>query len=334
MEGQLPFDAQLALCRCADECGIDSMLMAIGFTRPDPTLLSVCLARKTRRVNFMIACRPGLISPGAFIQQTNTLSLLTNGRVAINFVGGHTPREFQYYADWLPREERYERLDEFVTVYRAHLAAQGGEVNFDGRFYQVKNGRLPTPFHMNGASRPEIYLGGNSEQSAALAIRHADCLWRFAEPPESLAPVVSEVTRTGTEVGVLVSLVVRSTREEAVQSAYQMLGQLGAQSRETQRRFEQNTDSVAFQSTFALARNSVGDWASDYLWTGAVPYLGAPAIALVGSSDEIAQALMDYKAIGISQFLFTGWPDLEEMTWFGREVLPRVRAMETIGTFS
>ena len=69
---------------------------------------------------------------------------------------------------------------------------------------------------MNGVRRPEIYLGGNSEESAALAIRHADCLWRFAEPPESLAPAIAPVIQTGTEVGLLVSLVVRPTRSEAI----------------------------------------------------------------------------------------------------------------------
>jgi alkanesulfonate monooxygenase len=37
---------------------------------------------------------------------------------------------------------------------------------------------------------------------------------------------------------------------------------------------------------------------------------------------------MEYRSIGISQFLFMGWPDLEEMTFFGKEILPRVRQKE------
>jgi len=64
------------------------------------------------------------------------------------------------------------------------------------------------------------------------------------------------------------------------------------------------------------------------LWTGAVAYLGAPAIALVGSFDDIAAALMAYKKVGISQFLFMGWPEIDELTLFGHEVLPRLRALE------
>jgi alkanesulfonate monooxygenase len=329
LSGRLPFQAQLELCQCADAHGIDSLLMAIGFTRPDPILLSTCLGLKTQRVKFMVACRPGLISPAAFVQQINTLSLLVDGRVHVNLVGGHTPSELQYYGDWLPREERYARLDEFLIACRTFWEADGQEVNFAGRYYQIAGGRPPTPFSMNGVRRPEIYLGGNSAESAALAVRHADCLWRFAERPESLAAKIVPVIQVGTEVGLLVSLVARPTRGEAVRAAYNLIEQFGEKARDAQRNFERHTDAAAFESTYALARECHTDWATDTLWTGAVPVLGAPAIALVGSAEEIASVLIEYKEIGVTQFLFTGWPDLDEMTFFGREVLPRVRERET-----
>ncbi len=328
LSGHLSFAAQLELSLCADANGIDSLLMAIGFTRPDPILLSTCLGQKTERVKFMVACRPGLITPAAFVLQINTLSLLVDGRVHINLVGGHTPRELQYYGDWLPREERYARMDEFLTVCRAFWDAEGAEVNFAGQYYQVKGGRLPTPFSLNGRRRPEIYVGGNSEQSAALAARHADCLWRFAEPPERLAPVIAPPLRAGTEVGLLVSLIVRPTRAEAVQAAHDLVARFDETARETQRKFERESDAAAFASTCALARECAMDWATPTLWTGAIGVLGAPAIALVGSSEEIAAALLEYKAIGVTQFLFTGWPDADEMAFFGREVAPLVRRRE------
>jgi alkanesulfonate monooxygenase len=51
-------------------------------------------------------------------------------------------------------------------------------------------------------------------------------------------------------------------------------------------------------------------------------------MAIVGSPDEVADALFDFRAAGITQFLFMGWPDMEEMSNFHAEVLPRVRARE------
>jgi alkanesulfonate monooxygenase len=48
----------------------------------------------------------------------------------------------------------------------------------------------------------------------------------------------------------------------------------------------------------------------------------------VGSPVDLATALLEYNRIGISQFLFSGWPDAEEVDRFGKDVLPLVRALE------
>jgi alkanesulfonate monooxygenase len=55
---------------------------------------------------------------------------------------------------------------------------------------------------------------------------------------------------------------------------------------------------------------------------------GPTAIALVGSTEEVASALLEYKSIGVSQFIFAGWPKLEAMLYFGRAVLPLIREKE------
>jgi len=49
---------------------------------------------------------------------------------------------------------------------------------------------------------------------------------------------------------------------------------------------------------------------------------------IVGSPEEVTNALFEFRAAGITQFLFMGWPDMEEMTNFHRDVLPRVRERE------
>ena len=37
---------------------------------------------------------------------------------------------------------------------------------------------------------------------------------------------------------------------------------------------------------------------------------------------------MEYRGLGVSQFILSGWPNTEAVTYFGREILPRVRARE------
>src|ERR1700740_269116 len=89
MKGLLSLQTQIEFCQAAEQSGIDSLLMAVGFTRPDPMVLSTALGMETEKIKFMTACRPGVISPTAFVQQINTVSALNNGRVHINIVTGH-----------------------------------------------------------------------------------------------------------------------------------------------------------------------------------------------------------------------------------------------------
>jgi len=47
-------------------------------------------------------------------------------------------------------------------------------------------------------------------------------------------------------------------------------------------------------------------------------------LPLVGTPADIADAFMEYRDAGVSQFILSGWPKLAEMVRFGREVLPLV----------
>jgi len=318
-------DAHLEFCRVAEDCNIESLLTAIGFHRPDPIALAAALGVLTTRIKFMVACRSGLFSPTAFVQQVNTVSALTHGRICLNIVGGHTPAEQRYYGDFLSHDERYDRTDEFLTICRSFWSG-APEVNFEGKYFRVERGRLNTPFTVGQG--PEIYVGGASPKAVELAVKHAGCFWTLPAGPDELFPRIAQVLRAGVEVGLLVSLIARPSRSEAVTTARSMLEQLGTSSRKTHQEFSQRSDSVAFGSTLAMAELKP-EWLTKCLWSGAVPYLGAPSIALVGSFEEIADALCEYKQAGITQFLFMGWPDVEEMRCFSRGVLPLVRARES-----
>ena len=65
---------------------------------------------------------------------------------------------------------------------------------------------------------------------------------------------------------------------------------------------------MAFTSTYKLAKTD--DWPAPYLWTGAVPYMGAPSVAIVGSAEEVTDALFAYRDAGADEvvLLVTGLP--------------------------
>jgi alkanesulfonate monooxygenase len=120
--------------------------------------------------------------------------------------------------------------------------------------------------------------------------------------------------------------VCRPTREEALAAARALLPdeEIGRQ----ERAILSKGDSHIYKQALAAA-DEVG-WLSRHLWAGLVPFYGSSAMTLVGTPEELAEVFMEYKRIGVTQFIIAGWPKLDEMLIFGREVMPLVRRAEGV----
>jgi alkanesulfonate monooxygenase len=326
VETSLPnLPAQIEFCRRAEESGIDSLLTDFGFSKPDSIVLTAALGMATEKIKFIVAYRSGLLGPTIFVQQLNTLSALIKGRFSLNIVAGHSPEEQRYYGDFLSHDERYARTEEFLSICHA-LWKRNGNVTFTGKYYQVENARLNIPFISSDRTFPEIFIGGSSPPAEKLAINQGTCWMRIADAPARVREAIQPALAAGIEVGMRMAIVARPSREEAVRAAYLLLESLNVKSSDTQGEYEfvKKSDSTSIKATYGLET----EWLTPYLWTGAVRHIGAPAIALVGSPEEIAAAIMEYRAVGITQFIFSGWPKLDEMIYFGQEILPLIRKKE------
>jgi len=320
-------DAQIAFCRQAEESGIHGLLTDFGASKPDSILLAAALGLATSRIEFIIAYRSGLIVPTSFVQQLNTLSAMINGRLSLNIVAGHSPEEQAFYGDFLPRERRYERTAEFLEVCRA-LWEKNGPVTYRGQYYQTENSRLNTPFIASQRTFPEIFIAGGSDEAREVAIRCGTLWMRMGDTPENLRDGNQRVLAAGKEVGLRMAIIARPTRDEALHAARELVGELDPSLQESQREqeFIKKSDSVSIKATYQRAAEE--EWPAPYLWRGAVRTHGPATVCLVGSPEEIACAFMEYKKVGVSQFILSGWPKLEEMVYFGRHVLPLVRKKE------
>jgi alkanesulfonate monooxygenase len=144
------------------------------------------------------------------------------------------------------------------------------------------------------------------------------------DTPEKLRPLVASTREQGVEVCLRLCVVCRPTRDEALEAAQALLPDedIGRQERGILTR----SDSQTLKQALAAA-DDVG-WLNRSLWAGLVPYYGSSSITLLGSPQELADAFLEYKDIGVTQFIIAGWPKLDEMIIFGRDVLPLVRKAE------
>jgi len=318
MEGWIHFSQQ------AEKAGIESVLISFSRYEPDPIMVSCALGRATTKLKFIAAYRSGLIQPTTLVQQVNTLSALIQGRVALNIVAGSSMAEQRGFGDYLSHDDRYARAEEFLAVCHSFWRAEG-EVNFDGKYYRVEQGKLHTPFLAPDRTAPEVYVSGHSEAAERLACAQGTCLLRVADNPDKLQPLVSRIRQHGVEVCLRMCVLCRSTREEAVRVVESLLPEHDVPNQE--RSIAIKDDSQMYREASAVTHRE-NNWLTPFLWTGLVPYHGPVWTTLLGTPADIKQALLEYKAIGVTQFIMSGWPEFEEVDIFGREVLPLVREAE------
>ena len=309
--------------RCAEDAGIESVLLSFSRYEPDTILIACAMGQVTTRLKFIVAYRMGLMQPATFVQQINTLSGVIDGRVSLNIVAGSSTVEQHGYGDFLDHDERYARAEEFLEVCRAFWA-RNGDVNFAGKYCHVEKGKIYTPFQAPDRKSPEIYVSGHSEQAQHLALTRGSCYLRLIDTPEKLSATVSHFRANGVDVCLRLCVVCRPTHDEALAAAHALLPSQEVEREE--RGILSHSDSKTLKDALAAA-DDVG-WLNRNLWAGLVPYYGSSAMTLVGTPEDLAAAFLEYKKIGVSQFIIAGWPKLEEMMIFGREVLPLVRTAE------
>jgi len=303
--------------RRAEESGIDSTLVCFNRYEPDPFIVASALGVATSKLKFILAYRSGLMQPATFVQQVNTLSGFIGGRVAVNLVAGSSSAEQRGYGDFLSHDDRYARAEEFLAVCHAFWR-NGQNVDFDGRHYRIERGRIHTPFSDNGHRTPAIYISGHSEQALQLTRTQGSCWLRTADVPERIAASVKEMRDAGLSVCLRVCVICRPTHDEAVAVAESLLSDAAGD----------GIAGTADDSRMYAERSREAAWLSPTLWTGLVPKYGPVWTTLLGTPRELADAFLAWGGIGVDEFILSGWPELDTMDTFGREVLPLVREAE------
>ena len=134
------------VARSAEQLGFEAALTPTGVWCEDAWLVTAMLTEVTERLKFLVAFRPGLISPTMAAQMAATYQRISRGRLLLNVVTGGEPAEQRRFGDHLSHDERYARTGEFLDVVRG--AWSGSPYDFSGTYYQVSGATVmarPTP---------------------------------------------------------------------------------------------------------------------------------------------------------------------------------------------
>ncbi|ETK36237.1 alkanesulfonate monooxygenase [Microbispora sp. ATCC PTA-5024] len=290
-------------------------------------MLCAAVAARTERLRLLVAFRPGFTMPTLLAQQAQAFQEISGGRMLLNVVTGGDPQEQRAYGDFLGHDERYARTAEYLHVLRR--AWEGVPFDFAGDHYRVEGGGLATP----PADPPEIYFGGASPAAERVAAGHADVHLMWGEPPAMVAERLGRMRALAAETGrtlrygIRLHIIARDTSEEAWAHARRLLDGMDPERiAAAQARFAR-MDSVGQRRMTGLHGGSADRLEiSPNLWAGAGLVREGAGTALVGSYDEVAERIREYAALGLEEFIVSGWPHLEEALRVGDFVLPRLTA--------
>jgi alkanesulfonate monooxygenase len=321
----LEYLAQIA--KAAEHLGFEAVLTPTGTWCEDAWLTTMALAQHTQRLKFLVAFRPGLISPTLAAQMASTYQRLTRGRLLLNVVTGGDSAEQRRFGDRLDHDRRYARTDEFLSVVRG--VWRGQPYDFEGAHYQVEGGLIALP----PDPLPQVFFGGSSPAAGPVAARHADVYLTWGEPPaqvkEKIDWIRSLAAREGREVrfGIRLHTISRDSSADAWATANRLLDDLDPDTIAAAQTALGRSESVGQQRMLALHGGSRAELEiHPNLWAGVGLVRGGAGTALVGSHAEVADLIEEYHALGVEHFVLSGYPHLEEAYWFGEGVIPELAA--------
>ena len=166
----------LAIARVAEDIGLDSIWYGdhLLYRRPGDRArgpwecwsILAALAASTSRITLgpLVACT-SFHNPAMLAKKAATVDEISARRLILGLGAGWN--ETEYAAFGFPFDHRISRFEEAFTIIRTLL--QDGAIDFDGRYYQMRDCELQPQARAGG---PPLMIGSNGERMLAITAPH------------------------------------------------------------------------------------------------------------------------------------------------------------------
>jgi dimethylsulfone monooxygenase len=302
-DGDASFEFAVDVLRRGERHGFDVTLIATRELGPDleAWTTAAALSAHTTAMELMVAVHPGIITPAMVAKMGASLDRISGGRLSLNVVNGWNVDEFNLFGNgaWVTEEtDRYTRMDEYIQVIKRLWTEEA--LDFDGRFYKVKQGHLPLKPRQKPS--PPIYAASRSPSGKETIARFCDHWfvpdWRdYRRFDDTLVLIKSEI----------------AAMRERVQRHGRTLGYgLSAHVISAPTLEEAQALANSFEHYGSLARYN----------RSAMAGLGA---CLVGTPDMIIERIDAYAQAGVEMLLLNFHPVIEGLDRFAEQVMPFVK---------
>lgn len=308
----------------AEAAGFEYLLIPVGSTCWEAWITGAFMAARHNKIKPLIAARPGYINPVLLAKMIATFDQMSGGRICVNLIAGQNESEVEGEGIRYPKEQRYELMEEEVSILKILWTARGG-VSFEGKFHTLKDVHIRP--RTSQQPYPKFYLGGGSHQAWELSAKHSDVHLFWGDLPERIASNIAEIRRMAQTYGradkigfgMRLQIICREKESDAWAAADRLVRD--ATERQKQEMKTLYNRSEANRRVQALAQER-GDLILPHLWSGITKVRPGAGIAVVGSPAQCADMLQQFINAGCDSFCLSGYLHDEEAERFGRLVRP------------
>ena len=325
IDGGLSADYLVEFSRAHDEAGFDLALVGYTSTSADGWSVATHAAAHTERLGYLIAHRPGFVSPTLAARKAATFDQLSKGRLALHIIAGASDHDQRRDSDFMAKAERYERAGEYIEIMRRTWTADQ-PFDVDTKHFQMKDVRSDVrPFQQPS---PPVFFGGSSTEALDMGAEHCDVYAVFAEPLADTAVRFDDFRARAALYGRSASFsmsvrpIIAPTEGQAWDKAHRILASIENSTSAGASPYDKGGERM-------LAHAAANDVHDERLWLKIAAATGAPGntSCLVGTAEQVADALLEYyKLGGLDYVLMRGFDPLKDTVEFGHELIPRLKA--------
>ena len=281
-----------------------------------------------------------------------TLDHLTGGgRIAIHFITGGDEADQRREGDFVPHDARYARTGEVMSIVR-RIWTEDAPFDFDGEFFRYE-GAFSSVKPVTPGGIP-LYFAGASPPAIEVGAAQADVYAFWGEPRAAVAARMEAIEQAAAERGrtlrysISLRPIIADTEEEAWEKAEWIATTTAERIALAKERMAGHKEDYqglggAKNATFSVDRDTGGttsvgrkrliemsadrDVYDERLWMKVANLTGAAgnSTALVGTPEQVAEAMLRYYDLGITTLLLKGFDPLADAVDFGERLIPLVR---------
>jgi alkanesulfonate monooxygenase len=120
--------------KSAEDASFDYILIPVGHQCWDAWMTASTMIERTKKIRMLVAARPTYINPVLLAKMIATCDQTSRGRISINLIAGQSEAENVAEGITLDKEQRYEAMDEEVTILKKLWTSEGRPTDHEGKF--------------------------------------------------------------------------------------------------------------------------------------------------------------------------------------------------------